>query len=130
MNDKLPENAVIMISPPLKGYIPNDVREWLSHNNTENGLAEAFANVSNLVGWLGHELCDPDNPYIAKTEEAYKEWDVLETALRDRIFTVLQEENASGKYNHMISIQGGWHYVVLPFMERNGYRDGCGWWVK
>lgn len=24
----------------------------------------------------------------------------------------------------------GLHYVVLPFMERNGYRDGAGWWIK
>lgn len=36
-------------------------------------------------------------------------------------------ENESGSHHVLSGI--GTHYIVLPFMERNGFLDGSGWWI-
>ena len=33
-------------------------------------------------------------------------------------------------YTTYVTAGIGLRYIIKPFMERNGYRDGAGWWVK
>ena len=124
-----PEGAEILFSEPLEGFMPDDIRQWLSDHDNEHGLAVATARVHNKVGWLHHDLNDPDIPYTLEIRAVFDEWYSFEKELYERIITILRAENASGKANHTIT-EKGLHYVILPFMERNGFRDGSGWWVE
>ena len=122
-------NAVVLTSEPLKGFTPADMRKWLRENDTENGLASVFASVHNQTGWLGHDLDELNEPELSVAEAAYNEWWKFQEVLYKKIITILQRENDAGFANHTIT-EKGLHYVVKPFMERNGYRDGGGWWVN
>ena len=123
-----PENATVMLSEPLAGVSVSDVRCWLIENDTEFGLATALARVHNKTGWLMHDLDELEDLELAKAETAFNEWVDLETELYNKAIAILKEENASGKTHHDIS-KKGLNNIVIPFMERNGFRDGAGWWI-
>jgi len=125
----LDNNAVILASEPLKEITPTDMRELLSKNDDEDGLASIFAKVHNQTGWLGHDLDELEEPGLSVALGIYNEWWKFQKELYDKIIAILQKENDVGTANHTITDKG-LHYVVMPFMERNGYRDGGGWWVK
>ena len=124
-----PDNAVVLSSEPLKGYCPQDIRLWLYQNSSEADFATALAMVHNQSGWLSHDLDELEEPEHSKALAIFNEWWELQKELYDKIIVILKSENASGKANHRIADKG-LHYVILPFMERYGYRDGAGWWVK
>ena len=77
---------------------------------------------------LSKEPLEGLTPYNVR-QCIFKEWWSFQQELYTKIIVILKEENAAGKTKHKISNKG-LHYVILPFMERNGYRDGAGWWVK
>lgn len=116
-------DCYVMIKEPLVFLNPQDVRKWLCLDQTEKNLATAFANVSNKVGWLLHEA-DSSWEYRDKLHN----WMELEIELYYFIFDILSKENENGFSNHKLS--GGAQYIAEPFMNRNGYIDGGGWWIK
>lgn len=59
---------------------------------------------------------------------ALDEWEALETEIVEHIQSVLANENQNGAMHDLTKL--GWRYRILPFMERNGYRDASGWWIK
>lgn len=126
LHENVQEDIYVLTSEPLKGYTPEDVRTWLQDNTEESALAEALAQVHNKTGLMGHELDETDN---ACFEKAYEEWWALEKELYAKIIKILEQENLKKQASHKIADKG-LYYVVLPFMERNGYRDGAGWWIK
>ena len=123
------KNAVVLVKEPLEGYSPAVIRSWMSAHADEAGIATALAHVSNKTEWLMHDLDELEEPALSLTYTVYDEWWALNKELYETDITILKEENASGKSKHRIT-KNGLHYVVMPFMERNGYRDGAGWWVK
>jgi len=123
------ENSLCMRADMLDGFVVEDLREWLCEFNTEVGLAIALAQADMKVGWLMHELNDPDSNYISNVEIRFDEWQELYIELHTKILDIMKKENKSGIAKHNLSETRG-HYVILPFMERNGYRDGSGWWVR
>lgn len=123
-----PKDAVIFASEPLEGRKASDIRQWLNKNATESALATALAQVGNKTGWLCHDLDELEEPELSKAETTFNEWWNLENELYNKIIEILECENTQGKASLKISNKG-LHYVVLPFMERNGYRDRAGWWV-
>lgn len=118
MND-----IVILASEPLESFLPDDVKVWLEKNYSEQHLADAFAGVSNKTTWLMHDA-DEDLTVLEKLEK----WHELYEELYSKIFEILKEENISKNTHHIL--EGGTHYIVKPFMEKYGYRDGSGWWVE
>ncbi len=120
------QNAYILTDEPLSGYMPAEVRQWLLENTKEIDLAEAFTQVSNKVGILLHTITEINDVWLA---EAFDKWDDLEHELYIKIITILEDENKEHQASHKTT-GVGLHYIVLPFMERNGYRDGAGWWIR
>ena len=123
------DNSLDMSADMTDGFVAEDLREWLSEFNTESGLAIALAQANMKVGWLLHELSDPDKRYVSRVIIVFDDWRELYEELHSRIIAILKEENESGKAKHNLEETRG-HYVIMPFMERNGYRDGSGWWVR
>ena len=129
--DEKVAKAAVLIKEPLEDYTPQDVRDWLKENTGDANLATAYAQVSNQVGWIGHEVGDPDND--AETDKSirarFDEWWALDKEIQQTIFTRIEEYNKEHGTNYPISGKGT-HYLIEPFMNKNGYRDGCGWWVE
>lgn len=109
---------------PLTNHTPAEALQWFASISDEQTIAAAHAVVSNHVGSLMHEL-DEGDPWI---EEAYDAWRKVEEVIYQRIWNLLKAENDSGLAAHTLSGIGT-YYTVKPFMLRNGYRDGSGWWI-
>ena len=130
---KLPEDLnkiAIMASEPLKGYTPDQMREMASKYDSDEALAAVYASVSNKTGWIGHDIGEPENDEETnnRLKKELAEWWKLEKELYAEIVSRLQKENAEKGTTYITSGKDMW-YIVKPFMERNGFRDGAGWWV-
>ena len=123
--------ATVLYKEPLKDYAPNDIRAWLKNNTGDANLATAYAQVSNQVGWIGHEVDDPDNDEKTNKSimEKFEKWWALDKEIQQTIFTRIEAYNKEHGTNYPTSGKGT-HYLIEPFMNMNGYRDGCGWWVE
>lgn len=116
------DKVYIMRSEPL----PNiTTEEWMAINNyceTESDLANAYAGASNMFWWLEDEMYDED---VTQEEiESYKDWKRLLTELDEKIISVLRKENLNIDFSN-IGLK-----ELTPFMSRNGFFDGNGWWIK
>ena len=117
---------MVMASEPLTGISVEQVQQLLEEDDSESNLAKVYAGVSNQVGWLMHDLDDDD--CTPETEEQYKKWSALEETLRTRIFDILKQEDIDA-FEKTVAENKGYYNVVKPFMLRNGFKDGRGWWV-
>ena len=115
----------IIQQEPLTNHTPAEALQWFASITNEHTIAAAHTVVSNHIGFLMHEL-DADDPWI---EEAYDAWREVEEVIYQRILSILKAENDSVMADHTLSGIGT-HYIVKPFMIRNGYRDGSGWWLE
>ena len=123
--------ATVLYKEPLKDYSPNDIRAWLKNNTGDANLATAYAQVSNQVGWIGHEVDDPDNDEKTNKSimERFEKWWALDKEIQQTIFTRIEAYNKEHGTNYPTSGKGT-HYLIEPFMNMNGYRDGSGWWME
>lgn len=113
---------------PFPDIVYLNLKSQISGSMSDSDLAAAYADASNKLGGLMHDLDDPDYDYIhEKVEQCFAMWQDLEEELYERIVSILRRENEAGSCHVLSGI--GTHYVVLPFMEKNGYRDGSGWWI-
>ena len=92
---------------------------------TELELATLFAIVENKA-W---QIEDEEYDFAEGTEEHRQAvektelWFALADKLRKRIFCILQSEGVKIPSTGQIT-------VLEPFMKRNGYKNGQGWWGK
>ena len=123
---KYPRNTLILTTEPFVGFMPADLRAWITEHSSDQNLAMALAEVHNHVGILGHELDETDDHWLIY---AYEAWWEVEKELYDLIVASMRHSNQQGKTNYNLS-QTGLHWLVKPFMEKNGFRDGTGWRVQ
>ncbi|GMW04540.1 MAG: hypothetical protein AMXMBFR85_05230 [Dehalococcoides mccartyi] len=114
---KLPKGTVIMEREPLAGVSAEEWRNMLGDDYTESALAASLAGAWNEAGWLMDEA--DDNDYTPEIKARYESWWALQVELIGKVAAILQCE-----------CEAPYFKLVTPFMERNGYRDGRGWWVK
>lgn len=124
------KKIAIMASEPLKGCTSDQMREMASKYDSDAALAAIYASVSNKTGWIGHDIGEPENDEETnnRLKKEHNEWWMLEKELYAEIVSRLQKENAEKGTTHITSGKGMW-FIVKPFMERNGFRDGAGWWI-
>ena len=125
--DKILESAVVLLEEPLKECKPADIKSILTQDHSDKTLAACFASVHNQAGWLAHDIDDEENDEETNNRiiAEFNEWWSLEKELVAEVERRLEQENTNIKIQDI-----GYHFIVKPFMERNGYRDGAGWWVK
>lgn len=116
--------AIIIGREPVPDLSPEDVREWLAHHNDENGLARAFAAADNKFWWVEDNKYDyrEGTPEYEKAVRTTNAWGTLMAELKDKIFAILKTEHINIPETRQIEI-------LKPFMERNGYYNGNGWWI-
>ena len=124
MKDNL-NNIVIMASEPIPNKTPTDVRGYFAERKSERDLADAFAIASNKFWWVEDNVYDYEEgtpEYIAACAIT-DEWGALMDEYEERIFMILRNEGVEIPETGRIK-------VLEPFMKRNGYREGNGWWIK
>ncbi|WP_051131574.1 hypothetical protein [Oscillibacter ruminantium] len=114
---EIPEDAVVMTCEPLPGISIEEYRDMLGDDYTESALAAALAGAWNKAGWIMHECEDDDSSPEMKAR--FEAWWALQEELVKKVAELLQCE-----------FKPPYIELVTPFMERNGYRDGHGWWMK
>lgn len=99
------------------------VKDLIDRIKTEKDLAKLFAYADNNL-W---DAADNEDDYERGTEayrkakEETQNWGKIVHQLEDMIFTILRQEGVAIPESAQIS-------VLIPFMERNGYVNDCGWW--
>lgn len=123
--------ATVLYKEPLEGYSPNEIREWLIQHPTDDDLATAYALVSNQAGWLMHDIGDPDNTEEVDSfiRQRFDEWWALDRELLIKIIFKITEFNKANGTEYPIEGKGT-HFIVEPYMNMHGYRDGAGWWIE
>ena len=124
MKDNL-NGIVIMASEPIPNKTPTDVRGCFAERKSERDLADAFAIASNKFWWVEDNVYDYEEgtpEYIAACAIT-DEWGALMDEYEERIFVILRNEGVEIPETGRIK-------VLEPFMKRNGYSDGNGWWIK
>ena len=124
MKDNL-NDIVIMESEPIPNKTPTDVRNYFIGRNTEKDLADAFVIVSNKFWWVEDNEYDYEEgtPEHRAACAITDEWGALMDEYEERIFAILRGEGVKIPESGRIK-------VLEPFMKRNGYIDGNGWWIK
>lgn len=101
-------------------WVANEIREWLATNTDEPSLAYAIAFVSNECPRMIDEL---DLEFGSVDEEIYSNLLDLLNELTDTVKSILE---ISPSYSDHSPRQA----ILLPFMERNGFYSGSGWWIR
>ena len=124
MKDNL-NGIVIMASEPIPNKTPTDVRGYFAERKSERDLADAFAIASNKFWWVEDNVYDYEEgtPEYIAARAITDEWGELMDEYEERIFMILRNEGVKIPETGRIK-------VLEPFMKRNGYRDGNGWWIK
>ena len=122
MTDKINE---IINSTSFSDITPEKVRNHFLDKQTEKDLADAFAIASNkffLVEDNESDFEEGSKEYIEACTIT-DEWCALMDEYKDKIFEILRSEGITIPKTTQIR-------VLNPFMARNGYRDGNGWWIE
>lgn len=119
------EEAFVMCSEPAPDLSAEMTAEAIERIKTEQELADLFAIVDNKARWVEDDVYDYEagTAEYQQAVEVADEWFALSDILRHRILAILRAEG-------VVIPKTGQIYVLEPFMKRNGYRNGQGWWVK
>ena len=115
----------IMGEEPLSDMNPQELQKRYSGTLTEKELATAFAISSNEFWWVEDNVYDYEEgtPEHTEAKRITDEWCNLMEYFEEQIFDILRSEG--------VTIPDTGRIVVLaPFMERNGFIDGNGWWIE
>ena len=119
------EAIFIMAEDPTPEITPQDIKCQYSLPLAENELAEVFAITSNKFWWMEDIVYDYDeeSPEYKQAKALVTEWQSLMELYEVQIFGILESEG-------VVIPERGQIDVLIPFMERNGYEDCAGWWMK
>ena len=115
----------VMAKEPVPNMSAADVRAYFSDKYTENDLADAYAIAHNKFWWVEDNEYDYEEgtPEHKTACTITDEWGALKDAYKKRIFEILTTEGIAIPETGQIK-------VLEPFMERFGYTNCSGWWVK
>lgn len=120
-----PDGAYLMTEEPIPWWTPDMIRQLYANNKTEYGLALAYAAASNKAWWVEDDIYgfEKGSPEYNNAVAVMDSWFEVTEELETEIFAILRSEGVSIP-------ETGKRYVLQPFMERNGFLDGCGWWIE
>ena len=115
----------IMAKEPCPNMSAADVKAYYADKRTAKDLADAYAITHNKFWWVDDKEYDYEEgtPEHKAACAVTDEWGALKNEYKNRIFEILIGEGISIPATGQIK-------VLAPFMERFGYVDGNGWWIK
>ena len=124
-DNKFNEDIIVMCGEPSPNLTIEKANELFERIETEKDIADLYAEVENKAWWIEDEQYDYDvdtNEYKVAREKT-RMWFLLADKLKDMIFNILKSEGIS-------ILDKGQNTVLEPFMKRNGYKNGSGWWIE
>jgi len=124
VEDLIEEGTVIMCGEPYPDKTPEDIWNIAKSNYSIQELVDAYVIAHNEFWWVEDERYDyeEDTDEYDEACEITDAWGEVMDHLCDRLVAYASDEG--------ILAVGESHYGLKPFMEKYGYRDGHGWWVK
>ena len=114
-----PEEAAVLMGDPLPELTAQDFADRLGKDPSDHDLAEAIALTWSKTGHLMY-LTEEDESFAGELDE----WFDLEKKLCQQAVEIHASKG------HAVVRAHGLFEAIEPFMERNGYRGACGWWVR
>lgn len=126
-NDELfTEGAVVMTSDPLPDMSAEDMWKTVEKDLTSQELADAFAGAHNKFIWVEDDIYDFEEG-TERHKKAYAVYSAWKQIYMHLETLVISRAKAEGLFLHE---QRGLLKQIEKFMEKYGYRDGNGWWVR
>ena len=122
--------AVSFRSSPEKRLTAEEVIHWVDENPTEANIADAFETAHCAFVYFEDETYDYDRysqNWAYYTWNA-NQWHSVIQHTEGMILDILRKESIAGVANHAPDDVDSYH-AIQQFMERNGYREGSGWWI-
>ena len=116
---------IVRVTEPAPYLTIEKAYEEYSAANTEQKIADVFAIVESKVWWIEDSAYDFEKgteEYVT-VRESINMWFEIAERIKNRIFEILRSEGIEIPKTDQIT-------VLEPFMKRNGYRNGNGWWIK
>lgn len=115
----------IMGVEPCPDMTAEDLRSKYANMTSEKELADAYAIASNQFWWIEDDLYDYEEgtPEYKSALDNVASWKKILQEYEDKVFGILKSEGVTIPDTGRIK-------VLIPFMERNGYTDRSGWWIK
>lgn len=125
-DDLFQEGAFVMTGDPLPNVSAADMWEIANRELTSQELADAYAGADNKFWWVEDDIYDFEEgtERHKKAYAVYSAWKQISMHLETR---VISRAKAEGLFLHE---QRGLLKQIEKFMEKYGYRDGRGWWVR
>lgn len=110
---------------PLSNISVDDIRHWLSNNNSIQNIVDAYVIVCEKYICVEDDVYDYEIDTVEYNSARLKsdEWFSLMKELPKQILDEMRFEGYTIP-------DKGYYYAMIPFMKRFGYRDGSGWWIK
>lgn len=116
---------IVRVAEPAPYLTIEKAYEEYSAANTEQKIADVFAIVESKAWWIEDSAYDFEKgteEYVT-VRESINMWFEIAERIKNRIFEILRSEGIEIPKTAQIT-------VLEPFMKRNGYRNGNGWWIK
>ncbi len=124
-NTNINNDTFVMCEEPMSDLTIEKANQIFDEIETEKDIADLFSVVHNKAWWIEDEEYDFEEgtDEHRKAVERTDMWFALSDKLRNMIFDILKSEG--------VEIPDKGQIVVLePFMKRNGFINGSGWWIK
>lgn len=123
-----PKNVTVFLRDPMPGKNINEMKQEIADIKTAQELVDAYVNIHNKFWFIEDDFYDYDEG-TEKYEIAYKNvaaWGDMMQELDKRVMEAADQEGllAEKQPNH------GTIRQLKAFMDKYGYRDSCGWWIK
>ena len=118
-------DTFVMCEEPIPDLTIEKANQIFDEIETEKDIADLFSAVNNKAWWIVDEECDFEvgSEEHRKAVDRTNMWFALSDKLKCMIFDILKSEG--------VEIPDKGQIVVLePFMKRNGFINGSGWWIK
>ena len=119
------KDTVVMGSEPSPELTIDMAYESYGDAGTEQALADVYSVIENKAWWIA----DDEYDYKEGTKEHKQacevtdKWFAIADKIKCDIYEILRAEGVEIPQSGQIA-------VLEPFMKRNGYRNGNGWWIK
>ena len=123
-----PEGAVILAGDPMPDMSVEDMKCVISLISTTQELVDAYVNVHKKFCFIEDVLYDYDEGTkdYERVRLIVDAWDDIMDELDNRIMQTAAAEGLLAERQP----NSGTVKQIQAFMDKYGYRNVCGWWVK
>lgn len=128
IEEAFPDGTVILAGDPLPDVSVEEMQQDISSITTTQELVDAYVNVHNKFWFIEDDLYDYDEgtDEYGKVQSVVDAWGDMMDELDRRIMETAAAEGLLAERQP----DSGMVKQLEAFMDKYGYRNGCGWWVK